>query len=221
MYTDTQIRKMTPKVHPAIKMATTWGAYLSDEDYNDKFEEMKKWALTKKSLIADKYGKEAADIFVKIAFPMEIKSFIRAGFDFNYEHINNLIDTCIVNKGFDFLEQELAGKLFPIRESITTIALASNGLWQAKKEFRNDLDAYKEKTVEMVQLTTDTLKLLSQGESGQIQYLSKITEEMEKNSKKLDSAIFIKALKSVKHEVNKNVYAQKTEGYIVSPENNA
>jgi hypothetical protein len=220
MYTDEQIAKMNPEIHPAIKMAKTWGGAISEEEYNKKFEDFKKWVLTKRSYIVENYQPNDGKVFLNIIAANEVKAFLKAGFDFNYDYLNKMIENCTITKNLPLIDQELSDRLIPIRESMTVLAVASNGLWGAKQEFKNNASSQKNKSQEIIKLTKNSLTLLAQGPIGKIEYFSKIKEVMQKDSKSdtPPTATFIKALKTIKHEVNKNIYKEKTNGFIYSPE---
>jgi len=218
MYTDEQIAKLEPKNHPAIIMADSWGGYISDKEYDRKFEDFKTWAFKTKQIIMEKYGEEAGDDFLSIFATSEIRPFLKAGFQLDYDYLDKLVEECPAEKKLPFLKQELTRKLFPIRESATIIALNSNAIWGAKKEF-SDTGQLAANIKEINKHSINSLILLATGKASGLEYLSKIVKRMQEISKCEipPTEHYIKVLKTFDKKLNECYYEETTLGFINTP----
>jgi|GEM_PF-5120124 hypothetical protein len=220
MYTQKEISKMSPKFHPSIKMADKWGGSISKKEYDEKFDEFKTWAKSIKKEIVSKYGETAGETFLDMFATSEVKPFLRAGFEYDYDYLNKLIKNSKAEEDVSFLKQELGKKLHAIRESVTIIALNSNAIWGAKKEFSDDKVALKDNVKKINKHTINCLTLLAPGELGGTKYLSNITKDLQKYSKQevptTDS--FVKGLRNTEKTLNKVFYNEWKAGFINSPE---
>jgi len=223
MYTDKEIANRKTKVHPAIIMPTNWITVLDDEEFNKKWDVLKSWAIKKKEYFQKKYGEENVGKLMSLITPKEITPFLRAGFELDFDYLDDLIENCTIKKNAKLLEQEIVDILLPIRESMTTITLCENGIWGAQKEFKDNYKTKQAKIETMINLAKTTLPLLAGKQIGYISYLSEINEAMQKDcGKKIPPTdTFIKALQTVKDTVNENVYSQiNNNGFINYPEVN-
>jgi|LGVF01.2.fsa_nt_gb hypothetical protein len=166
------------KIHPAIIKSDKWGVELDRVEDNLHYAKFKNWALKKKRFIKDNYSVDAAESFLRILATEEIIPFFKGGMAFDLKELNKMVDTALIDPELPFLDQEVAARIFPLRESVTVISLGLHLAWQAKAEFSADEVKARTYVKKSKNIIDKTLPLLTKGHNAGIDYFEDIKDTM-------------------------------------------
>lgn len=215
MYTDEQIAKMNPKVHPTIKMASRWDIKLEKDEYNKLAEKYDTWALEMGKYIDQKYGEGCGKEFRQLFRITEFYLALNAGFQFNTDKIEKIIKETPKKDNVEFLDQPMIDKLLPIKESVTLIAFSVQTMRDSIKENKNKAQVSTEINNNMKQM----LPLLAQEDNFAIlrpyDILLEDCKDALAQSKLSESEKKLKYLSSLPKKLNKKIYFRKTKDYTM------
>ncbi|MGD9901100.1 MAG: hypothetical protein AB7S44_01005 [Spirochaetales bacterium] len=221
LYTPEQILGMKKRITPAIKMANNWGHQVSIEspEYKEKFKRFKDWAYGKADYCEKILGTSARQEFLGRIATEEIIPFFQAGFDFNYDYLNEVIASIPLNKSLkEFKDQTLAPRISAIRESVTYLALASNACWTAKDEFGLKSTKYNDFLQRVNNHAAISLPLLATEHFTGSPYFADIEAGLQKEAtalktKHISSNSMFEEMGKMQERANKEL----TKGYINPP----